>query len=99
MTGIVPTAPPPAADAARGASGGVGPPRGSIRSNTNALPGGRWPPVRALEGMTGIEPAPSVWKTEALPLSYIPATGVRTRAVHQRSAPRTTVGGRTRQLG
>ena len=25
------------------------------------------------EGMTGIEPAPSVWKTEALPLSYIPA--------------------------
>ncbi|SBS70802.1 hypothetical protein MIPYR_10659 [uncultured Microbacterium sp.] len=24
------------------------------------------------EGMTGIEPAPSVWKTEALPLSYIP---------------------------
>ncbi len=22
--------------------------------------------------MTGIEPAPSVWKTEALPLSYIP---------------------------
>ena len=23
--------------------------------------------------MTGIEPAPSVWKTEALPLSYIPA--------------------------
>lgn len=27
---------------------------------------------RRLEGMTGIEPAPSVWKTEALPLSYIP---------------------------
>src|SRR5690554_1903697 len=26
-----------------------------------------------LEGMTGIEPASSVWKTEALPLSYIPA--------------------------
>lgn len=26
----------------------------------------------SLEGMTGIEPAPSVWKTEALPLSYIP---------------------------
>ena len=25
------------------------------------------------EGMTGIEPASSVWKTEALPLSYIPA--------------------------
>jgi hypothetical protein len=25
-----------------------------------------------MEGMTGIEPAPSVWKTEALPLSYIP---------------------------
>ncbi len=25
-----------------------------------------------VEGMTGIEPAPSVWKTEALPLSYIP---------------------------
>ena len=24
------------------------------------------------EGMTGIEPASSVWKTEALPLSYIP---------------------------
>lgn len=24
------------------------------------------------EGMTGIEPALSVWKTEALPLSYIP---------------------------
>jgi len=24
-----------------------------------------------LERMTGIEPAPSVWKTEALPLSYI----------------------------
>jgi len=24
--------------------------------------------------MTGIEPAPSVWKTEALPLSYIRAT-------------------------
>jgi hypothetical protein len=28
----------------------------------------------AVEGMTGIEPAPSVWKTEALPLSYIPAS-------------------------
>lgn len=27
---------------------------------------------RPVEGMTGIEPAPSVWKTEALPLSYIP---------------------------
>ena len=25
---------------------------------------------RPVEGMTGIEPAPSVWKTEALPLSY-----------------------------
>lgn len=25
-----------------------------------------------MEGMTGIEPASSVWKTEALPLSYIP---------------------------
>jgi hypothetical protein len=24
-----------------------------------------------MERMTGIEPAPSVWKTEALPLSYI----------------------------
>jgi hypothetical protein len=30
-----------------------------------------------LEGMTGIEPAPSVWKTEALPLSYIPAAASR----------------------
>ena len=28
------------------------------------------------ERMTGIEPAPSVWKTEALPLSYI-------RSLHQ----------------
>ena len=27
---------------------------------------------RRFEGMTGIEPAQSVWKTEALPLSYIP---------------------------
>ena len=27
-------------------------------------------PVRNLERVTGIEPAPSVWKTEALPLSY-----------------------------
>lgn len=25
------------------------------------------------EGMTGIEPASLVWKTKALPLSYIPA--------------------------
>lgn len=30
----------------------------------------------AVEGMTGIEPAPSVWKTEALPLSYIPVLRV-----------------------
>src|SRR5437899_667568 len=39
----------------------------------------RWPPTgkpaltyaaRTLERPTGIEPAPSVWKTEALPLSY-----------------------------
>ncbi len=27
--------------------------------------------------MTGIEPAPSVWKTEALPLSYTPEKAVR----------------------
>ena len=26
-----------------------------------------------MEGMTGIEPASLVWKTKALPLSYIPA--------------------------
>jgi L-cysteine desulfidase len=30
-----------------------------------------------LEGVTGIEPAPSVWKTEALPLSYTPKKAVR----------------------
>ena len=36
------------------------------------------PPL--LEGMTGIEPAPSVWKTEALPLSYIP-TGNRQKPI------------------
>jgi len=29
------------------------------------------PNLGYLERMTGIEPAPSVWKTEALPLSYI----------------------------
>ena len=38
----------------------------------NALPHRLCRHVRAVEGMTGIEPAPSVWKTEALPLSYIP---------------------------
>jgi L-cysteine desulfidase len=27
--------------------------------------------------VTGIEPAPSVWKTEALPLSYTPEKAVR----------------------
>lgn len=30
-----------------------------------------------MEGVTGIEPAPSVWKTEALPLSYTPEKAVR----------------------
>ena len=29
-----------------------------------------WSSIWALERVTGIEPAPSVWKTEALPLSY-----------------------------
>jgi hypothetical protein len=28
--------------------------------------------VRALEGMTGIEPALSAWEAEVLPLNYIP---------------------------
>ena len=32
----------------------------------------RWPPIRALEGMTGIEPALSAWEAEVLPLNYIP---------------------------
>ncbi|VXC14512.1 hypothetical protein MICRO8M_80164 [Microbacterium sp. 8M] len=34
----------------------------------NSTPG--WEEV--LEGVTGIEPAQSVWKTETLPLSYTP---------------------------
>lgn len=34
------------------------------------------------ERMTGIEPAPSVWKTEALPLSYI--RGVLTFSLRNR---------------
>jgi hypothetical protein len=38
----------------------------------------------AVEGMTGIEPAPSVWKTEALPLSYIPAAACR--SIHDSKA-------------
>src|SRR6478735_2780827 len=36
----------------------------------------------ALERMTGIEPAYSVWKTEALPLSYIRAPFVRVSWCH-----------------
>ena len=31
-----------------------------------------------MEGMTGIEPAPSAWEAEALPLSYIPRQRIAT---------------------
>ncbi len=58
----------------------MGPARKRVDSygiHTNAQPRRRRRPVWALEGMTGIEPAPSVWKTEALPLSYIPAAAGR----------------------
>ena len=53
------------------------------------------------EGMTGIEPAPSVWKTEALPLSYIPGPRPKSRAPSEsnagiRSASRATSPGRCR---
>ena len=74
LTGIVPP-PTPLADCVGGRSlGAVGPARarrfGGIR--TNALPHRLRRRVRALEGLTGIELASSVWKTEALPLSYSP---------------------------
>ena len=46
---------------------------GQIRGESNAgvavVPGEAG--TKCTERMTGIEPAPSVWKTEALPLSYI----------------------------
>ena len=38
---------------------------------------GRQGAICGAEGPTGIEPAPSVWKTEALPLSYGPEAGNR----------------------
>ena len=41
--------------------------------------------------MTGIEPAPSVWKTEALPLSYIRKDG---RAVFSNVRNKTILWGR-----
>ena len=47
---------------------------------------------RPLERATGIEPAPSVWKTEALPLSYArdrPRVGARRQPTQCRRVPRT----------
>jgi hypothetical protein len=50
-------------------------------SHREFLPSQAWPqgqlPSIYWEGMTRIELASSVWKTEALPLSYIPAGGPR----------------------
>ena len=47
---------------------------------TNALPQGLRPNARALEGLTGIEPALSAWEAEVLPLNYSP---VRANALGQ----------------
>ena len=79
MTGIVPPPTPLAASRRAEPRGGGARPTGigSYGIRTNALPHRLRRHVRALEGMTGIEPAPSVWKTEALPLSYIPAAAGR----------------------
>lgn len=51
-------------DGPQGRSGGIGPADQDRGDTASAL--GR----RLVERATGIEPAPSVWKTEALPLSY-----------------------------
>ena len=79
MTGIVPPPTPLAAAPAGGASGGgARPKRDRFLRHPHECPAARTSSdVRALEGMTGIEPAPSVWKTKALPLSYIPAAASR----------------------
>ena len=72
LTRIVPTARSTRRCSTRGASGGVGPPSFDSPYNTIAPPLGLRPNVGAMEGLTRIELASSVWKTEALPLSYSP---------------------------
>ncbi len=75
MTGIVPTAPPHAAARRAEPRAAWAHPHAAIESDgirTKAPTHRLRRHLGALEGMTGIEPAPSVWKTEALPLSYIP---------------------------
>ena len=80
---------------------------GSYGIHTNALPHRLRRRGRALEGMTGIEPALSAWEAEVLPLNYIPGgpfrrpasiTGSGWRAPFKRAVPpdRQTVGMKTR---
>ena len=82
MTGIVPP-PSPLADFVGGRSlGAVGPARKRdrfLRHQHECPPHRLRRHVRALEGMTGIEPALSAWEAEVLPLNYIPGApcGVR----------------------
>ncbi len=75
LTGIVPTATPHAAVRRAEPPAAWAHPHaeiGSYGTHANALPHGLRPHVRALEGLTGIEPALSAWEAEVLPLNYSP---------------------------
>ena len=89
MTGIVPP-PSPLADFVGGRSlGAVGPARKRDRflRHPHECPAAPTSSAtsRALEGMTGIEPALSAWEAEVLPLNYIPGQALQAPGKHNKA--------------